>query len=562
MATAATFRSLECMADDGADEQVEDGPDPLTSERRSWHLRRIVAAAVAVAVLASTTVLVFGITGFEWFDSSPDSCAVEAQPSTTEDATPPSVRRIVSDEPVLEWTQVPNPVEGTANRWLSSSTSSPSDGRVYVLTTEDGRSRLLATDDGEEWTELPLPDGIEPDFIQISEDRWVIAGPAVTELGENEKINSEDVHSISDLVMEMRRVNKDRWNVDQVLVSDDHGTTWTSVTVDPQTPPMFLDQHVRTLALMVSGDDIALVTLVNSAIQLTDTLIELGLVEQGEEAGLDRREDENIIAFVTDGSSIYIDRFIEIPLEDLGLTERERQLLNHRDNFDLGTAMGYTRVYAGDASGLGITEELYGVTAAGLSTKDSIVLALYHDRPPGDRFVASTDAQTWDEIYAAEAFNLPGLARANADGTVLASVHNSGEAPMLVSIGCGRVPTPLASFDPPGPVERWNSRLHLEAGLAGIVAIHRSEEFEYRTFEVVSEDGRLIEETARFSGDTERAAYWSPDTHSWHRIDTEAVFGGGVGPHDVRFAVGGDFVLASTNSAEHGDRWFVAKVSQ
>ena len=101
------------------------------------------------------------------------------------------------------------------------------DGRVIARawhdtdTTENTyvAEMIVVTTNGTDWTELPMPAGIVPDHIDISGDRWVVAGPDA---------GSDPFDGA----------------LGRAFFSDDGGASWTELALSlPPPPPTWRRRH-------------------------------------------------------------------------------------------------------------------------------------------------------------------------------------------------------------------------------------------------------------------------------------------------------------------------------
>ena len=500
-----------------------------------------------------TTYVVAGDDAFNLWDSTPDTCAVESPSDSLEVAAPPDVSQMPSPGPALQWTRVPSPVEAGVSTKIISSASKPPDGRVYILTTEEDRNRLLVTADGVDWNELPLPTDVDPEFLQVTDEHWVIAGPAING-------DSDDGNQGPRELLERRE-----FPLDRVVVSDDGGVSWVEVPVDPQTPPLWSDQHLYTLDLMASGEQIALVTLVRPVMRLDDVLAARGLLQTNEEAWFGGFEDGEVVVGIREAGALKASdvtgplNLLRLPLDDLDLTERDLELVRRSDRID-PAYLGYVRVYAGDRDGLEIAAEFDGGSVHGTSTEDAFMLAVDPEAPSGWRLLASADGRTWDEIYSADpSLSLP-LAGLGPDGRALAVVGSSRQPQTVVTLGCGQPPMPVAAFHLPESKGSWRANLVVAGGPAGLVAIQSSQEFEVSKTDVTEQDGTPTEIEITEYKRREDRALWSPGGRTWSALDTQQAFGVDLTSSTFRFAVGHDFVLVRVKAPEMNPVWYVAEV--
>ena len=591
-----------------------------------------MAALIVVAVFVGATVLAAGDDAFQLFDSGPRSCGVETPAGSVESAAPAGMRQTLSPEPALQWTQIDPPVEqfygtrtrddGTLGRTnLVSAFMTAPDGLVFVKVNDGGHRRLLATSNGTDWEELPLPPNVQPQHIDVSSNRWVIAGRAL-----GDEVGVEN-----------------RFDLDHVVVSDNQGATWTEVPIDPQTPHLFRDKHLYTLDLMVSADRIVLMSVVRPEMQVHDLFVEHGLAEPGDDVVFGGFRDDSVIALVrsSDAENNYV--HTELSFEDLDLTDREKEIIDRWEHIN-AKHIGYIRLYAGDQDGLEIASELNSGLAHGVTTRDGFVVAVDRDEPGGWRYLASQDAREWGELYRASSnlgFPLSGVDADDEAWAVLSGAHFRN---VLTKMRCGQAPTPVATLDGiqfshasgPGihvgsagfaavaePVEEFRSlfdfdhanvivgfsetitkggyELRLGEPVRGITlwdAVANAPVYEWadaysgntppgvresgadQAFQITFEAPDTGEDLVTFSmgdlsivsgvmryarlfgyrGSSESTwVGWSADGTGWNWQDAVDAFGLETQPDSVKIAVGRDFVIASVTPSEGDPVWYVTK---
>ena len=112
-----------------------------------------------------------------------------------------------STGPVLQWTEID---PGFDDLFMLESAG---DGRVTARAWADGDGqglfgeRVVVSANGTDWTEVPLPEGLFPDQVNISSGRWVVTG----------RYPDVDPHDIG---------------VHRVFFSDDQGATWTETVIE------------------------------------------------------------------------------------------------------------------------------------------------------------------------------------------------------------------------------------------------------------------------------------------------------------------------------------------
>ena len=557
------------MADNTADEVSDVASESPRPPKRSWRPQTIIAAVIVAAAVIGATVLAAGDDAFELFDSSPNSCGVEAPAGSVETAAAPTVAATLSSPPVLQWTRVDPPIEEFYRTRTSSETVVEDDGTVSILTSLDvvvesyglvpgfatmpdgsvlvrandnGRQRLRVTSNGVDWDELPIPSHVYPTLVRSADGRWVIAGTRIDDDFDRE----------------------DRWDLDLVITSTDDGATWTDVPIHPPAPSLFWDRNLFTSDLMVSRHRIVLITRIPLEIRPTDPRIQQRMVEiEPESAYLGYRDGTVIVGAIISDSEDDI-TFSEIPLEGFDLTEREQRLLGdkHRLHFD---DAHYTRIYAGNENGLEVAAEFPNARAKGLATADGFMLALDRDDPDGWQYSASTDGHEWGEVYSLSPRHGPAFSGIDADGEAWAVISDPPVRNALTTLRCGEAPAPVANLDE--LVLEYPSNSESQVGPAGFVFLAEPlDEFRSRFDPELGEHlenelGRSFEGTVSLARSTTSLwVGWSRDGVDWSWQDTEDVFGVDVLASRIALAPGSDFFIASVQPRDEDPIWFVAEV--
>lgn len=517
--------------------------DESERARPTWRPRTILAAAAVIAVVIAATVWVTGDDAFELIDSersadpaadddiseaadaSPDTCAVEAQPGSAVSAAPPVVRPTLSDRPILQWTQV-DPLasrRGRAQRQTAGSAVGASrvsdfftieDGRVAVILENDGAFRLEVTSDGLAWEAFPLPSSIYPQEVHISDDSWVLVGRA---------LNADGTRPYGVLFP-------------RVLRSDDRGTTWTEVPIDPGTPPFFNDDYTGTFGLQLSADRMLLVSYIWPVPQFADLIADQGLIDSIGDVERWGLGTHSVTMWMPTGESGDDYSTVEIAYDELELSERQELLLDLWVAIVTSTdgRLGYVRTYAGDANGFSVTGDFDAGVASSVATRDGFMLSVGKDQE-SSRFFASTDGRDWSEIPV----DLPiraHFAGARDDGTMWAVIPGDGAFATIASFRCGQAPRTSVKLD--GLIMGPPYDPGLMVGAGGMVAVARTE----------------MPSKPAWIG-------WSTDGTDWDWQSAVDAFGFEPLETSIEIAVGAGFVLASVDDPFSVDpMWFVAEV--
>ena len=512
------------------DDEPDGTADPSTSGSTAWRPTTIVLATVLVAAVVGATFWVAGDDAFDLFDSSPDSCAVETESGPLEAAAPAVVRENLSAEPVLQWTQVDVPGRDIEFHELSS-------GLVAARVDDEGHERVLYTSNGIDWEELPTPADIAPDLVQHAGNRWVVAGREIRAATPATEREEDGIERWFD--------DEGRFPLGRVATSTDDGETWKEVPIDTQTPPHFREKYFGHLELMVIADRIVFATLVRPEIYLDEALTSRGLLEENEDAyGLPLVDGEFAVAIRRRGTGV-VARWIDVPVEELDLTERDLELVDWWESLlgRQGDRLGYVRVYGGDSRGLELAAEYDGETVFGAAALSAFFLAVDQEDPDGVLYVGSRNGRDWDEMYSTGSWNGQPLPGVTAAGDVWAMIPDGGRREILMSLGCGRAPEPVAAFTPPEPEGRWGSWTVVHAGPAGLVAI-----------DVRSQSPETALGTHRM--------LWSPDGRTWSLLHVPEVPRADDPHPSIDLAIGDNFVLATVKAQGMNPVRFVAEVHQ
>ena len=544
-------------------------------------------------------------------ESDPDEPCVSAPGSLTQAPALEPTRHAatvqLSNSPTIQWIEF-DPGIGRVSglttvgdgRVLASPAESTTDstGPNSTTTTVTATGTRVVTTDGVHWDELPLPEGIHPNIVNISSDPWLVTGR-----DRDEPRDSPD------------------FPLEQVLISKDQGTTWTEVPVDSEPPVLHsVEDHLWVSSALVSDGRIVLSSEIFSRLDLGAVLADRGLISENQDAFFAAAlDDDSLAAYVVTAEGLEV---VEFTFEELSLTPDQRQLLE-RPTRAADPSSWSVRVYSGDEPGLEATAEYEGHVRAGLTTPDGFVLHVRrpHGLNPRDLLIASPDGRSWSErSLDVEGENWIGVEAAGAgltlwtnnvsgaysriqilchDGSPLRDVTLEGVIlDGLVGVGPAgfvAVALPLHSFSslfgaasfyggaiPRGSVTKdgYELRINEPYGVTLWDLGENREIFEGapdgvresgvgETFAATFEDPETGRDLVTFTwADLSEVmgpanfprgdiwVGWSADGVDWEWQAAADIFGPGGGHAQIHLAVGGDFVLAHVEPL----RWFVAKV--
>ncbi len=187
---------------------------PIETEEPVGTGRRIV-----VGIAASITLLVGALVVYNAFGTDEPS----NDASGTDESVDPT---LMWTEYTPSWTAAYTPSGTVTDQPYVYSVETVGDGRVLARAFTDTGTIIMISENGADWTQAAVPHGISPDFIDVSGDRWLIAGHDATGFGP----------------------------ADRAFYSDSGGEDWTELALD-EGPG---DQSSIVLAL-VSGQNMVIV---------------------------------------------------------------------------------------------------------------------------------------------------------------------------------------------------------------------------------------------------------------------------------------------------------------
>ena len=348
------------------------------------------------------------------------------QPTDPDGPTPEEL----STGPVLQWTEIDT---GFVDLFRIESVG---DGRIIARawydtdTTEnvDVAERIVVTTNGTDWTEVPVPSRIIPDHIDISGDRWVVAGP---------EAGSDPFDG----------------TLSRAFFSDDEGTTWTELDIglhpDPAPASPHVIENAAVTSALVSGENIVLVVATGRSLDLYELLEGRGLVPEGKSVvGWQSSHSGSIVleladAGTTSGSITLFEsrsdavESMSLTYDELGLTDEERATFD-----DAGGLNDRVLVYASDGSTVEPATEYEGWAWSGVATDEGFVLMM---NGPQQTIITSPDGRVWSEQPALG--NGFSAWTAAAGGTIWQMGSDGFGSFSIRSGGYGEAPTTAATFE-------------------------------------------------------------------------------------------------------------------
>ena len=506
---------------------VELSPQPARTKRR-WPV--VALAAATVAVIVGVTALVAD-TSDDAEVTTVESPTVESPAVESPTVESPTVDPVaplpaagsepeglapeeLSTAPVLQWTEIEPPLEGAYGL------QSVGDGRILArVPGEDGR-QVLVTANGVDWTELPLPEGIDPAHVDISGERWV-----VTEY---------------DLDAD---AGDSRASTKRVVFSDDRGATWNELLVEvpvaagPAAPYVpYVMERSAVLAALASGERILIVVAGSTEFDMVALLLDQGLISTEEWFSMLRWGDGAVTIEPTSPDDLEYER-IAVSYETLGLTDDQLAVLED----PLGD--GRIWIFISDGSTVELAAEYEGWDAVGAATADRFALLI---EGPQDRFITSDDGRAWREIPMDPSFVYPP-----------APIGVDDEGGFWVTPWIARAASYVKTLRPgkDPATEAILRGIHLDAGVvagpAGLAATARTSFLDATAMESFDPDATPNRDTVDESlGPEATWVGWSPDGTEWEWQSMADAFGSRGGWAWAELAVGRDFVLARVTGSD------------
>ena len=346
----------------------------------------------------------------------------------------------LSTGPALEWTEYEPGIAGL------SILQSVGDGRVlarawpfagaqdYGGGPVQEAAQVFVTSNGIDWSEAPMPDGVTPDQVDLSAERWLVAGLD----------SGSGLPSFGPFGPRSSRV----------LFSDDEGTTWTELHIDlpagPAPPSRWLEQHSVVMAALVSGTRIVLGVVSYESLAAGALLEDRGLLPEGRHVAVwgaiagdkavftlfDLPDPDN--PWVVDPAAE--EEILEVSIEELGLTAEERAALG-------GVESSRISILSSDGSTVELTAQHDGNAVTGFATRRGFELTIFGER---DLLVlTSTDGLTWSEQQSS--WEDHSSSTAVSGDTVWRILSGRSNEFSLQRGDDGQTPATVATFEELGP---------------------------------------------------------------------------------------------------------------
>ena len=349
---------------------VQTPPVSFIAERAAARARARTVQRSVVGIAASVTLLAGGLVAYNALESDDNSPAVATESAVTPDTTIPADETPTTI--AVEETSLPDEPVTSALTWTGHDTNelfgaglldvyaanTVGDGRVVARAWDNTGSQVVVSENGTDWTRVVVPTGVDPQHIDISGDRWLIAGADTSGAGSSFR----------------------------AFYSDDQGGNWTELALDsvPEGEP---------LMALASGNNMVIVLKIPADRTARDLQVQALIAAEGLVSGETPIEgwslQGNTVSFWTADSS---------DPHSFEISDEERSAL------DASVGDEQIRVYSSDGGTAIVTGQYVSWHTTGSSDAEGFYIAI--TTPNDELLLTSVDGVTWTEtsIDNADAF--------------------------------------------------------------------------------------------------------------------------------------------------------------
>ena len=501
-------------------------PVSLIAKQAEVQARARAVQRTVVGIAASITLLAGGVAAYNAFGSDSSTSTRATEPTVTANTTVPTDETpttVVADEvpstSALTWT------EDDANDQFGSDlldvygVETAGNGRVFARAWGNSTgSQIIVSEVVGDWTRVDIPTGVSPDHVDVSGDRWLLAG--------------QDSSQFDALA--------------RVFYSDNRGADWTEVAIDP------VPEGRSSIAMaLTAGQQMVIVLKIPAdrtarVLQIEALIAAEGLVS-GETPIEGWKLQGNTVSFWTaDSSDPYSFEISDEESSVFDPSAYDEQIrsfeISESSVFDPSAYDEQIRLYSSDGGTATVAGQYVSWHTTGSSDAEGFYIAI--TTPNDELLLTSVDGVTWTETS---------IDNTDSFASGLRSATRVDEWFVGGYDGELRIKSLDQLNDPESTTATMAGMAHLislDVGPAGMVA-------------AAFPEGSTGTQPEPLLG-------WSTDGNNWEWLTPSEAFGIDENRASVNFAVGTDFVLAhvvgfaaiadSETLEAQPPRWFKATV--
>ncbi len=356
------------------DTPVAPPPVSLIAKRAEVQARTRAVQRTVVGIAASITLLAGGVVAYNAFGSDNGTEIVAIEPTVTTDTTvpttdPPSTVPTTDPAPtvdgdeassILTWTEDDTNDQFGSDLLDVYEAETVGDGRVVARAWGDAGSQIIISEVVGDWTRVDIPTGVSPDHVDVSGDRWLLAG--------------QDASQFDALA--------------RVFYSDNRGADWTEVAIDPVP-----EGQSSIVMALTSGQQMVIVLKIPPDRTAHRLLVQELIAAEGLMS-----EEETLEGWSLQGNTVSFWTADSSDPHSFEISDEERSAL------DASVGDEQIRLYSSDGGTATVTAQYVSWHTTGSSDAEGFYIAI--TTPNDELLLTSVDGVTWTEtsIDNADAF--------------------------------------------------------------------------------------------------------------------------------------------------------------
>ncbi len=366
-ADEALGSAIGAAIDARVDTPVAPPPVSLIAKRAEKQARARAVQRTVVGIAASITLLAGGVVAYNAFGSDNGTSTFATNPTVTANTTVPTTdppATDVADEvpstSALTWTEDDVNDQFDSDLLDVYGVETAGNGRVFARAWGDVGSQIIVSEVVGDWTRVDIPTGVSPDHVDVSGDRWLLAG--------------QDASQFDALA--------------RVFYSDNRGADWTEVAIDP------VPEGRSSIAMaLTSGQQMVIVLKIPADRTAHDLQIQALIAAEGLESG-----ETPIEGWSLQGNTVSFWTTDSADPHSFEISDEERSAL------DASVGDEQIRLYSSAGGTATATGQYVSWHTTGSSDAEGFYIAI--TTPNDELLLTSVDGVTWTEtsIDNADAF--------------------------------------------------------------------------------------------------------------------------------------------------------------